>query len=201
MRLVRYFSLMTAFAASSLYVAMTSFHPEVLPSQYTIILAEMSSNVPFPAFMGAIILEFLMEIIRESLFRVSKHIGSAVGIVAAIVIGQASIDAGIFSPILLIIASVSLLTSFVVPDFTLMNSFRVLKFLLLISTGLFGFYGFMLFLCIVLTNLVSISSFGVPYIAPFAPFNIRDFLKTFMFSKAISSYRTNFVKPKDNKLK
>lgn len=196
-RIIRYLSLLIAFSASSLYVAVTSFHTDAMPSSYAIMLAEMNANVPFPAIIGAMILELLMEIIRESLIRVPKHIGSAIGIVGAIVIGQAAVSAGIFSPLLLIIASLSMLASFVITDYTLMNVFRILKFILLICTGIFGFYGFTLFLCLILANMVSINSFGVPYMAPYAPYNLYDYLRSFMDNKTISPHRTNFLKDKD----
>ena len=113
------------------------FHTDAMPAGVPP-SCEMNSRVPFPSVVGAFLLEFLIEVIRESLLRVPRHIGSAIGIVGAIVIGQAAISAGLFSPLMLIIASVSLLTSFVAADYTLANSFRILKFMLLIITA-FGF--------------------------------------------------------------
>jgi spore germination protein KA/spore germination protein len=113
-RLLRYAALAIGLTASSVYVAVTSFHTEVLPSDYVIALAQMRVNVPFSALVGALILEFIMELLREALTRVPKQIGPAIGIVGAIVIGQAAIAAGFFSPFLLTIAAVSLLASFAI---------------------------------------------------------------------------------------
>lgn len=197
-RMLRYAAVIIAFTASSVYVAITSFHTDVLPSAYAISLAEMRVNVPFTAVIGALIIEFIMELLREALLRVPKQIGPAIGIVGAIVIGQAAISAGIFSPLLLIIASVSLLASFAIPDYSLVNPFRILKFILLLFTGSLGFFGFSMFLTFVLAELVSLNSFGVPYLAPWAPFNLYDFLRTFMTSLTIDPKRPNYLRTKDN---
>ena len=197
-RILRYISLLIAFTSTSLFVALTSFHTDVLPSKYAIALAEMRVNVPFCALIGAFIIEFITELLREALLRVPNHIGPAIGIVGAIIIGQASISAGIFSPLLLIIASVALLASFVMPDYSLITPFRVLKILLLLFTGAFGFFGFAVFLTFILAQLVSENSFGVPYMAPFAPFNFYDFLRTLFYNTTTSPKRPNYLRTKDN---
>jgi spore germination protein KA/spore germination protein len=197
MRMLRYIALGLALTGSSLFVAITSFHTDVLPTKYAISLAEMRVNVPFNALIGALLLEFIIELIREALLRVPKQIGSAIGIVGAIVIGQASMAAGIFSPLLLIIVAVSLLASFAIPDYTLMNPFRVLKLILLLFTGAIGFFGFTLVLTFILIELVSLNSFGVPYMAPWAPFNSRDFLGTLISDSTINPKRPNYLRTKD----
>jgi hypothetical protein len=138
-----------------------------------------------------------MELLREALLRVPKQIGPAVGIVGAIVIGQAAVSAGIFSPLLLILVSSALMASFVMPDFSLINPFRILKFLALLFTGIFGFYGLILFISLILINLVSVESFGVPYLAPFAPFNFYDFVRSFIANTTMSPKRPKYLRDKD----
>ncbi len=197
MRLIRYLSLFFVLTASSYFVALSSFHVDALPSRYALDLAQMRARVPLPPIIVALVLELIVELLREALLRVPKQIGSAVGIVSAIVIGQAAIAAGIFSPLLLIIVSASLLASFVMPDFSLINPFRILKIMALLCTGVFGFYGLILFACLLLIHLVSIDSFGVPYLAPFAPFNLYDFIRSLIFNIAISPYRHKFLRDKD----
>ncbi len=196
-RILRYISFAIAFTATSVFVALTSFHTDILPSTYAISLAEMRVKVPFNALVGAFIIEFIVELIRESLLRVPKQIGTAVGIVGAIVIGQAAISAGIFSPILLMIGAISLLASFAVPDYTLMNPIRILKVFLLLFTGALGFFGFTLFLTFVLANLVSLNSFGVPYLAPVAPFNFYDFIRIFIRNTTVDPKRPTYLRSKD----
>ncbi|MFA9381361.1 MAG: spore germination protein, partial [Acetanaerobacterium sp.] len=197
-RLLRYAAIVIALTASSLFVAITSFHTDVLPSDYAISLAEMRINVPFSALIGALVLELIMELLREALLRVPKQIGPAIGIVGAIVIGQAAIAAGIFSPLLLIIAATSLLASFAIPDYSLVNPFRLLKFFLILFTGALGFFGFTLFLTFILAQLVSLNSFGVPYMAPWAPFNFYDFIRTFINSFTTDPKRPNYLRTKDD---
>jgi spore germination protein KA/spore germination protein len=170
---------------------------DALPSHYVISLAEMRIGVPFPPIVGAFLLEFLMELLREALLRVPKQIGSAVGIVSAIVIGQAAISAGIFSPLLLILATAGLLASFVMPDFALANVMRVIKIAALLSTAILGFYGLVLFTCALLAHLISTESFGVPYFSPLAPFNRYDFLRSFIFNISFSPYRPKNLRDKD----
>lgn len=196
-RILRYTAIIIALTGSSLFVALTSFHTDVLPVKYAISLSEMRSNVPFTALIGALSLEFIMELLREALLRVPKQIGSAIGIVGAIVIGEAAISAGIFSPLLLIIVATSLLASFAIPDYTLVNPFRILKLMLLLFTGVMGFFGFTIFLTFILAELVSLNSFGVPYMAPWAPFNFRDFLRTLIDGSTMDSRRPNYLRTKD----
>lgn len=197
MRVLRYLAISIAFAASSLYVAVVSFHTDILPTDYAISLSEMRVNVPFSALIGALSLEFIVELVREALLRVPKKIGPAIGIVGTIVIGQAAIAAGIFSPLLLIIVSTSLLASFAIPDYTLINPFRVLKFIQIIFTGMLGFFGFTIFITYVLFELVSINSFGVPYMAPFAPFNLYDFKRTLIDDTTNNPKRPEYLRNKD----
>lgn len=197
MRIIRYIAIAIAFTASSIFVALTSFHTDVLPTDYAIFLSELRINVPFNAMIDTLILEFAVELVREALLRVPKQIGSAIGIVGTIIIGEAAISASIFSPLLLIIVATSLLASFAIPDYTLINPFRVLKFLLIIFTGMLGFYGFTIFITFVLFDLVSINSFGVPYMAPIAPFNAYDFKRTLIDNTTDNPKRPEYLRNKD----
>ncbi|OQB23272.1 MAG: Spore germination protein A1 [Firmicutes bacterium ADurb.Bin182] len=198
MRLFRYIALLISLMTTSIYIGITSYHMDAVPSEYTIALAEMRSKVPFSSLTGALLVEFLMELFREALLRVPKQIGSAVGIVAAIVIGQAATAAGIFSPLLLILVATSLLSSFALPDYSLVTPFRIFKFIGLLATGTFGFYGLILFVCLLLINIVSAESFGVPYFAPFAPANRYDLIRSFFYNVTMSPERIKYLRSKDS---
>ncbi len=173
---IRYIALFTSFILGSLYIAIVSFHNDTLPSEYILILAMLRSNVPFNPVTGVFILEVLLEILREALLRIPKKIGPAIGIAGTIIIGQAAIASGIFSPLLLILVSTSLLASFAMPDYTITNPFRIYKFLMMILSSIFGLIGFTLGLCFILTNIVSANSFGVAFAAPVAPFKLKAFI-------------------------
>ncbi len=196
-RILRYLSIAIGLTASSMYVALTSFHTEVLPSDYAIMLAQMRVKVPFSALVGTLIIEFIMELLREALLRVPKQIGPAIGIVGAIVIGQAAIAAGFFSAALLTIAAVSLLASFAIPDYTLVNPFRILKFGIILFTGAMGFFGFTLSIMLIISDLVSLNTFGVPYMAPFSPYRRRDFRGSLISRSDSDPYRPEYLNGKD----
>jgi len=198
-RIMRYTSLIIALTVSSVFVAVVSFHTDVLPIKYAISLSQMRSNVPFNALIGALLLEFIVELIREAMIRVPKQIGPAIGIVGAIVIGQAATSAGIFSPLLLILVSTAFIASFALPDYSLINPFRVLKLFLLLFTGTLGFFGFTLFLTFVLVELVSLNSFGVPYMAPWAPSNLYDIKRSLISNPTLDKVRPKYLQTKDKK--
>lgn len=198
MRVLRYAALFISFTSSSFYIAFESFHSDIMPASYILLLAQARSKVPFSALAAVIILEFTTELLREALLRVPKQIGPAIGIVGAIIIGQAAIFAGIFTPVLLIIGSMELLASFAIPDYTLMNTFRLLKILIVVLTGMLGFLGFMLGIILILAKFVSADSFGVPYTAPFAPFNWYDFRRAVMFSRSTTAKRQQYIRTQDD---
>ncbi len=195
---IRMYSTFLSFSITALYVAILSFHIDTLPADFIIGVANAGQGVPFTVFVGAILLELLIELLRESLIRIPKQIGSAVGIVGGLVIGQATISAKLFSPLLLIVVALSLLSSFTAPDYTIMNPLRIIKIFLIIISGCFGLIGFTLGISVVVINMVSTSTFGVPYLAPFAPFNWYDFKNSILYGKDISHLRPNFLKTKDN---
>jgi len=197
LRILRVIALNLSFIVSSLYVAVISFHQDVLPSSYVISIAQSRSQVPFNPLIEVILIELIAELIRESLIRVPTKIGTAIGIVGAIIIGQAAVAAGVFSPLLLIVVSLSLISSFVPADYTIIDPFRVLKFFLIIATGTFGFLGFTLVILIILANLVSLNTFGVPYMAPATPFNFKDFIKSVVYSKRMAPKRPAYLRTKD----
>ncbi len=197
-RILRIIALNLAFIVSPLYVAVVSYHSDALPSAYMIAIAQARANVPFSAVLEVLFIELIGEIIRESLIRVPTKIGAAIGIVGAIIIGQAAVAAGIFSPLILIVISLSLISSFVPADYTIMDPFRVLKFLLILATGTFGLYGFTLTILFVLTQLVSTNTFGAPYMAPLAPFNLKDAVKSIVYSKPHAPRRPAFLRTRDS---
>ncbi len=141
-------------------------------------------------------MELLVEILREALTRIPQHIGSAIGIVGGIVIGQAAVEAGIFSPVILVIVALSLMTSYIAPDYNITNAVRMLKFALIILTGIFGLFGLMCGLFLLLLTLISDTSVKTPYFAPYAPFRLRDALKSIFTNKYLSVKRPGFLHTK-----
>lgn len=173
-RFLRLISMFIALFLPSLYIAFSSFHPEMIPSRLVIAMAAGRSTVPFPSVIEALIMEISIEILREASVRLPGPIGPTIGIVGALVVGQAAVQAGIVSPIMVIIVAMTTIGSFVVPSYSAAIALRMIRFPMMIAAGMFGLYGIMLFLIIMIIHLCSMKSFGVPYMTPFSPMRIWD---------------------------
>ncbi|ULT57279.1 spore germination protein [Neobacillus drentensis] len=158
----------------SFYIALTTFHPVMIPSDLLLSVAAARDLVPFPAMVEALIMELTFEALREAGLRVPKAIGQAISILGALVIGQAAVQAGIISAPMVIIVSLTGIASFIVPYFDLGFSIRVLRFPIMILSGSFGIFGLMIGCLITYIHLVHLRSFGMPYMAPIAPLRVND---------------------------
>jgi spore germination protein KA len=173
-RLLRYIAFFLALLTPSAYIAVTTFHQEMLPSGLIISLASQREGVPFPALVEAMIMELTFEILREAGVRLPRAVGSSISIVGALVIGQAAVEAGFVSASMVIIVSLTAISSFVSPTFNMSISVRILRFLFMILAATFGLYGIILGLIVMVLHLNSLRSFGIPYLAPNAPFILQD---------------------------
>lgn len=188
-RMIRYLAFFIAMLAPSFYIAISTFHQEMLPTNLLISLAAQREGVPFPAFIEALLMELTYEILREAGIRIPKTVGQAVSIVGTLVIGQAAVDAGVVSAAMVIIVSITAISSYVIPENGLSISVRILRFILMMFAAAFGFYGILIVLLITVTHLCSLRSFGVPYMSPFAPFVQKD-LKDTIFRVPWSRMKT-----------
>jgi len=169
-RILRFVAMFIALLGPSLYVAVTTFHQEMLPTQLLIGLAAQREGVPFPAFVEAIMMELAFEILREAGLRMPRTIGPAVSIVGTLVIGSAAVEAGIVSAAMVIVVSTTAISSFVFPSYSMSNAFRMLRFPLMGLAGSFGLFGILAGIIAIVLHLCSLRTFGVPYMSPFAPF-------------------------------
>jgi spore germination protein KA len=169
-RFLRVVMFIISLIAPATYVAVTTFHQEMVPTQLIVAIAAQRESVPFPAFVEALLMEVTFEILREAGIRLPKAIGSAVSIVGALVIGQAAVQASIVSPAMVIIVSITAIANFATPSFAMAISIRLMRFLFMICAAVFGFYGIILALLMMVVHLCSLRSFGIPYMAPLAPF-------------------------------
>ncbi|MFP3888273.1 spore germination protein [Priestia filamentosa] len=169
-RFLRVVMFLISLIAPAAYVAVTTFHQEMVPTQLIVAIAAQREAVPFPAFVEALLMEVTFEILREAGIRLPKAIGSAVSIVGALVIGQAAVQASIVSPAMVIIVSITAIANFATPSFAMAISIRLIRFLFMICAAVFGFYGIILALLMMVVHLCSLRSFGIPYMAPLAPF-------------------------------
>lgn len=173
-RLLRYMGLAVALLLPSLYVAVITFHQEMLPTQLLISIAASREGVPFPAVVEALIMEITFEALREAGLRLPRAVGQAVSIVGALVIGQAAVQAGFVSPIKIIVVAITGISSFMIPAYNLALSMRLLRFPIMILAATMGLFGVMAGALALLIHMLGLRSFGVPYLAPLAPLKIPD---------------------------
>ncbi len=163
-----------------IYVAVCTFHQEVLPSSMLYDMAVQESMTPFPVMVEAIFIHFLYEVMREAGLRMPKAVGHAVSIVGALVIGDAAVTAGLIAAPMLIVVAMTAISSFVVSQ--LYQPVSVLRFLFMIIGGITGFYGIVLGFGVLLVNICAINPYKVPYtssISPFTPGSVRDTILRF----------------------
>ncbi|WP_059041612.1 spore germination protein [Paenibacillus rubinfantis] len=170
MRIIRYICFVILLLGPAVYVALTTFHYEMIPTLLLVSLMAQREGVPFPAFVEAIIMEVVFEILREAGVRMPRAIGQTVSIVGALILGQAVVEAGIITPIMVIVVALTGIASFALPSYNLSIAGRLFRFYFLFLAGLFGFYGITLGLIMLIAHMNSIRSFGVPYLSPFSPF-------------------------------
>ncbi|RUS46709.1 spore germination protein [Cohnella sp. AR92] len=173
-RIIRYISFFITTLAPALYVAITTFHQEMLPTNLLINLAAQREGVPFPAVIEAILMEVTYEILREAGIRMPRTVGQAVSIVGTLVIGQAAVQAGIVSAAMVIIVSITAIASYVIPSGSMSMSARMLRFLFMVLAASFGLFGVIIGLIGLVLHLSSLRSFGVPYMAPMSPIIMSD---------------------------
>ncbi|WP_299088842.1 spore germination protein [uncultured Metabacillus sp.] len=179
-RSIRYLFLLIALLFPSIYIAVTTFHQELLPTNLLFSVAASREKVPFPAVVEALLMEITFEALREAGLRLPRPVGSTVSIVGALVIGQAAVEAGIVSAPLVIVVSITGIASFMFPSYSMTGAIRLLRFLMMFLAALLGFYGILLGVFFILVHLVQLRSFGVPYLAPIAPFNFNDLKDLFI---------------------
>ncbi len=173
-RLLRMLFLVISLLFPSFYIAVTTFHPVMIPADLLISVAAARDLVPFPAIVEAFIMEIAFEALREAGIRTPKAIGQAISILGALVIGQAAVQAGIVSAPMVIIVSLTGIASFIIPYFDLGISIRLLRFPIMVLSGTFGIFGLMIGCLLIYIHLVHLKSFGMPYLTPLAPLRVSD---------------------------
>ncbi|MBY0083870.1 spore germination protein [Brevibacillus sp. M2.1A] len=174
LRILRFISFFIALLGPSIYVAITTFHQEMLQTNLLMSIAAQREGVPFPAAVEALLMEFTFEMLREAGVRMPRAVGSAISIVGALVLGEAAVQAGLVSPATVIVVSITAITSFVFPSFSMSIPIRLLRFGLIALAASFGFIGIFVGMIALCIHLSTLRSFGVPYMAPLAPVNLAD---------------------------
>lgn len=178
LRFVRIGALTLSIIGPSFYVAMTMYNPELMPIKMALSLAASREGIPFPIVVEALLMEVMVELMREAGNRMPKSLGPALGTVGGLVIGDIAVKAGLVSPIMVIVVGVTALGAFAIPSYEAALTARVLRFPMVIATGLFGITGLMASVLFIFAYLCTVKSFGVPYLTPFAQLAYREWRDT-----------------------
>ena len=171
---LRYIALVMSLLLPSLYIAITTFHQEMIPTKLLISIAESRQGVPFPALVEALAMEFIFEFIREAGLRLPRAVGQAVSIVGGLVIGQSAVQAGIVSPLMIIVVAVTGMASFITPSYNIGVSLRLLRFPMMLLGGTLGLFGIMTGILAIIIHMAGLRTFDVPYLASMAPLHMSD---------------------------
>ncbi|MDQ7092948.1 spore germination protein [Desulfosporosinus sp. PR] len=179
-RLLRYITLNISLILPAFYIAVGSFHQDILPTKLLISFARTREELPLPLALEVFMLEFIFEMIREAGVRLPRQVGSAVSIVGALVIGDAAIKAGLVSPVTVMVVASTAIANLTIPTIAGANSIRLTRFVLMLAATFFGLMGIVVSLIVILAHLASIRSFGIPYLAPLAPTAFSDLKDSFI---------------------
>lgn len=169
LRSLRVLSLFLSVILPGFYVALQIFHPEMIPTVLLITMAGAREGVPFPTIIETFSMVLMLELIKESGIRLPRAVGSAVSIVGALVLGQAAVEAGIVSAPTVIVVAVTAIAEFAVSSLT--EGIILYRFAFIFLGGFMGLYGLTCGIVVMIVQIISLDSFGVPYGFPLAPSN------------------------------
>jgi spore germination protein len=181
-RIIRYVAAFIAAFMPGFYIAITCFHREVIPEKLLYAIAAARSQLSFPIVVEVLIMELLFELLREAGIRLPGQLGNTIGVVGGLIVGQAAVEAGIVSTIVIIVVALTAIASFAIPNEVFASVFRLLKFVTIFTSAVWGLYGFFVSVLILLIWLSQMESFGVPYMSPLVHFSShisyeeRDFI-------------------------
>lgn len=179
-RLLRIFSFWGALLLPPLYVAVVAFHFEIIPFEMISLVKNSISTVPFPPIIEALLMAVTIELIREAGIRLPSPIGETIGIVGGLIIGEAVVNAGLVSNVVVIVIALTAIMSFTSPSYEMGNTVRILSFPIMIMATMFGFVGIIISLMLILIHLSKLESLGVPYLAPVSPFHLEGMKDAFI---------------------
>lgn len=174
-RILRYLVSFFALALPGLYIALLNFHPTMIPTTLAVSLAAARAGIAFPTVVEIIIIELEFELLREAGIRLPTAIGHTIGIVGGLIVGEAAVSAKLISPMVVIIVAITAIASFAVPDYGLTTAFRLLKYFVIILSATLGLYGFLISMLLIMTHLVTLESFNIPYLSPYVSADLNSY--------------------------
>lgn len=168
-RIVRYTAFFITLLTPALYIAVTTYNQEMLPTELLISFASQRATVPFPAFFEAIIMMASFEILRECDLRLPTFSTSALSIVGALILGEAAVNAGIVSPIMIIVIAITAVSALLFTEPEIINGIRWYRLLFMLGANFLGIFGVVTVFIYFIIKLSSLESFGLPFLYPFSP--------------------------------
>lgn len=165
-RCLRYFAAFLSVLLPGLYVAITCFYPQILPTDFLLAIAGARSNITFPIVVEVLLMELLFELLREAGIRLPGQMGNTIGVVGGLIVGQAAVDASLVSTIVVIVVALTAIASFAIPNEEFSSTFRLLKFIMIFLGAVWGLYGILLGVLVLYIHISSLESFGIPYMMP-----------------------------------
>jgi hypothetical protein len=197
-RILRISTFLIALLGPAFYIAITTFHQEMIPTPLLLTVISARAGVPFPALIEALIMEVSFEILREAGVRLPRPVGSAVSIVGALVVGQAAVEAGIISQSMVIVVALTGIASFTIPVFSLALSTRLLRFPMMLIAASLGIFGIAIALVALGIHMCSLRSFGVPYMSPVSPAHPRTWgSELIVLPNLLRKWRLDYIQKKD----
>lgn len=196
-RYIRTLAFYIAFLLPGSYLAVVLFHHEMIPTELLLAIAGNRERVPFPSVVEVLMMEFAFELIREASLRLPGVMGSTIGIVGALILGQAAVQANIVSPILVILVGVTGLANFTIPSYSMSFALRIYRFLYIFLGAALGFFGITLGLVGQVALTANLKSFGVPYLAPTGPRTMAGSDVVTRLPVFFSEKRPDYVNPLD----
>lgn len=199
-RVIRYCAFFITILTPALYIAITTFNQEILPIELLISFTKQRSTVPFPTFFEAITMLATFEILRECDLRLPTFTTSALSIVGALVLGEAAVNAGIVSPIMIIIISITVVSALLFTEPELISAIRWYRLIFMLAANTLGIFGIVCMFSCFITKIVSLQSFNTPYFIPFSPLNTKEIknsiikfpVKTLIKKKGVTNEKNNY---------
>ena len=205
LKILRFFCFFFTILAPAIYIALINYNPETIPTSLLINFSTQRDNVPFPAIVEALLMLLIYEILRESDVRFPNSYGSAISILGALILGEAAVNAGFVSPIMIIVIAFTFITSLIFTDQEMVNAARHFRMIFLLAAAFYGLYGIVLAFFYFLIHVTELKTMGKPYFYPIAPFD-RIYIMKSLLKKNISKdtkrssmlTQKNFTKQRSN---
>lgn len=197
-RFLRLVGMMTSLIMPALYVAVTSFHADLIPTKLAYTIAASREGVPFPSYVEVFLMEAALAFLIQAVIKLPKAVSSTIGIVGGLIIGQSAVSAGLISPIMIIILGTTAITTFLIPNYEVTWAFSYFRIIIIILSAILGLYGIMLGVIFLIIHLTRIKSFGIPYLAPAVDLvwsDMKDLFVRLPLNRFIK--RPEFLKPRN----